>query len=84
MVDVTSSDMSLIFEQPNAEFDDATMTNEFGSDSASKPGGRDKIAGTTEVGVGKSTCGGPGEPRREEILLKPKVVLVRDVVGDEK
>lgn len=84
MVDVTSSDMSLLFESPGTVFDEAKMTNEFGSDSASKPGRRDKIAGTTEVGLGKSICGGPGEPRREEILLKPKVVLEKDVVGDGK
>ena len=84
MVDVTSSDMSLLYENPDTVFDDAKMTNEFGPDSASKPGRRDRIAGMTEVGVGKSICGGPGETRRPEILLKPKVVLEKDVVGDGK
>jgi len=82
MVDVTSSDMSLLYENPDTIFDDAKMTNEFGSDSASRPGMRERIAGTTEVGVKKRICGGPGETRRAEILLKPKVVLEKDVVGD--
>ena len=84
MVDVTSSDMSLLYENPDAEFDDAKMTNEFGSDSASKPGVRERIAGTTEVGVKKSICGEPSETRHIEILLKPKVVLEKDVAGDEE
>ena len=84
MVDVTSSDMSLIYENPEIVFDDAKMTNGFGPDSASKPGRRDRIAGTTEVGVRKSIWGGPGETGRAEVLLKPKVVLEKDVVGDGK
>jgi len=82
MVDVTSSDMSLLCKNPDTEFDDAKMTNEFGSDSAFKPGMRERIAGTTEVGVEKRIWGGAGEARRAEILLKPKVVLEKDVVGD--
>ena len=80
MVDVTSSNMSLLHENPGNEFDDTKMTNEFGSGSASRPGKRYRIAGTAEVGVMKSICGGPGA----EILLKPKVVLEKDVVGDGK
>ena len=36
MVDVTSSGMALLNEEPNTVFDDAKMTNEFGSNSASK------------------------------------------------
>ncbi|KAF9650930.1 hypothetical protein BDM02DRAFT_3184878, partial [Thelephora ganbajun] len=85
MVEVTSSDMTLLFEAPDTAFDDARMVNDFGSDSASGPatGRRDNVAGTTEVGVGKSTCGRPSETRRGEILLKTKVVLEKDVVGDE-
>ena len=82
MVDVTSSDMSLIFHYPDALFEDAKMANEFGADSAAKPGEKERIAGTTEVGVQKSVCKKPGEPRHVEILLKPKVVLEKDVVGD--
>ena len=78
-VDVTSSDMFLIFEAPGTIFDDARMTNEFGSDGAPAPERQDRIAGTTEVGVGKSVCGA-GKSRHKEILLKTKVVLEKDIV----
>ena len=84
MIDVMSSDVTLLFEAPNAVFNEARMANEFGSDSAFVPGGQDRIAGTTEVGVGKSMHGGPGGNRRVEILLRTKVVLEKDVVGDRK
>ena len=84
MVDITSSDMSLLFEVSDAVFDEAKMTNEFGADSVSAPGRQDRVAGTTEVGVAKSVHGGPGGNRRVEILLKTKVVLEKDVVGDGK
>ena len=80
MVEVTSSDMSLLFEATDTIFDDTKMTNDFGSSDGSTPGKQDKIVGTTEVGVGKSICDGVGKGRRMEILLKPKVVLERDVV----
>jgi len=83
-VEVTPSDMSLLFETPGTGFDDARMTKECGSDSACTPGRRDRIAGTTEVGVGKIVGGEPGESRREEILLKTKVVLEKDVVEDRE
>ncbi|KAF9649038.1 hypothetical protein BDM02DRAFT_3268970 [Thelephora ganbajun] len=85
MVEVTSSDMALLFEAPDTVFDDARMVNDFGSDSASASitERRDSVAGTMEVGVGKIICGGPGETRRREVLLKTKVVLEKDVVGDE-
>jgi len=80
MVEVTSSDMALLSETPGTLFDNARMTNEFGSDDTStSSGGQDRIAGTTEVGVGKSTSG-PGEHRSAEILLKTKVVLEKDVM----
>ena len=82
MVDITSCDMSLIFHYPDVLFEDAKMTNEFGADSAAKPGKQERIAGTTEMGVRKRVCKKPGEPRHVEILLKPKVVLEKDVVGD--
>ena len=84
MVDITSSNMALLFEVPDTTFDEARMTGEFESDIASKRGRRDRVAGTTEVGVEKIICGGPGETRRAEILLKPKVVLEKDVVGDRR
>ena len=84
MVDVTSSDMALLFATPDIAFDDARMIDEFGSDGGSKSEGQDRVAGTTEVGVEKSTCEKPGEARRTEILLKIKVVLEKDVIGDGK
>ena len=84
MVEVISSNMHLLVEAPDTVFDDARMTNEFESDGVSTPGGQDRVAGMTEVGVGKSVCGGPGEGRRVEVLLKTKVVLEKDVVGSRK
>ena len=80
MVEVTSSDLSLLFEAPNAVFDGARMTNEFGSDISSPLGSRNGIVGTTEVGVGKSTSGRAGKSRQMKVLLKAKVVLEKDVV----
>ena len=82
MVEVTSSNMSLLSETPGTVFDGARMINDLGSGSAPmiSAGGQDRIAGTTEVGVEKSMCGGPGEGRRAETLLKTKVVLEKDVV----
>ena len=85
MVDVISSDMFLLFEAPGTVFDGARMTDECKARDASKHGRRDyRIAGTIEVGVGNSVWGGPGETRRAKILLKPKVVLETDVVGNGK
>ena len=81
-VEVTSSDMALLFETSGAEFDEARMSNDYGSNDARTLGKRDRIAGTTEVGVGKRICGGPDESHREEILLKTKVVLEKDVLED--
>ena len=78
-MEVTSSDMSLLFEAPGTVFDDAKMTDDSGSGDVSVPGRHDKIAGTTEVGVEKSICRA-GESRRTEILLKTKVVLEKDVI----
>ena len=80
MVEVTSSDMFLLFEATDTIFDDTKMTNEFESSDGSTPGKRDKIVGTTEVGVGKSISDGAGKGRRTEILLRPKVVLEKDAV----
>lgn len=79
MVEVSSSDMYLRVGTPRALFDETRMANEFESDEASTPGRRDKVAGTTEVGVEKSVYVGRGKDRRTEILLKPKVVLEKDV-----
>jgi len=79
-----SSDMILLFEAPGAVFDDMRMTDEFGSDGTPTPEGQDKIAGTTEVGVLKSVCGGPGGSQRTRVQLKTKVVLEKDVTEDEE
>ena len=84
-VDITSSDMLLLFATRGTAFNDETMTNEYGSDGIPTPGKQDekgrryRIAGTTEVGVGKSICEGPGKSRRTVILLKVNVVLNTDV-----
>jgi len=83
MVDVASSDLSLLYGYPDTTFDEAKMINEFGSRSASKPGKEGKIVGTTEVGAEKRICG-QGKTGRAETLLRVKVVLEKDVVGDEK
>ena len=83
MVDVASSDMSLLYGYPDTVFDEAKMTNEFGSDSACEPGEEGKIVGTAEVGVKQIICG-RGKTGRAETLLKAKVVLEKDVVGDGK
>ena len=80
MVEVASSDLSLLYGYPDTMFDKAKMINEFGSDSACKPGKEGKIVGTTEVGVEKSTCG-QDKIRRAETLLKVKVVLKKDLGG---
>ena len=81
MVEITSSDMALLSEASGAKFDGARMTDEYGSDGGPTLGKRGRIAGTTEVGVGKSVSEGAGKGRREEILLKTKVVLEKDVIG---
>jgi len=83
MVDVASGGMSLLYGYPDTMFDKAKMANEFGSDSACKPGEEGRIVGTTEVGVEKGICG-EGEIRRAETLLKVRVVLEKDIVGDGK
>ena len=80
MVEVTSSDMVLLFEAPDTVFDDARMADEFESDDTTTSERQDRIAGTTEVGVGKSISEGAGKGPTE-ILLKTKVVLERDVVS---
>ena len=81
-VEVTSSDMTLLFEASGTKFDEARMFNVYGSNDARTLGSRNRIAGTTEVGVGKSVCGGPDESPRKEILLKIKVVLEKDILED--
>ena len=81
MVEVASSDLSLLYVYPNTAFDKAKMTDEFEPRSACEPGKEGKIVGTTAVGVEKSICE-QGKTGRAETLLKAKVVLEVDVVGD--
>ena len=80
MVEVASSDMSLLFEAEGTRFDEMRMSNEYGSDGEPTYRKRGGIAGTTEVGVGKRVSEGRGKGRRGGILLKTKVVLEEDVV----
>lgn len=75
MVDISSSDMCLLFENSCTTFDGTRMTKEYESDENS---GQDTVAGTTEVGVEKS-IGRRGEPPLTQVLLKTKVVLEKDL-----
>jgi hypothetical protein len=85
MKDVSSSDMSLLFETPGTAFDGARMVNEFEPNGApANPDQGDEVSGVTELGVGRSVRGGPGQTRRVDILLKTKVVLEKDVMGSGK
>ena len=82
MQDIRSSNMTLLFEVPGVVFDDARMVKDSWSEYAPAPGPGEegKIAGTTEMGVGKSVCGGPDESRPAVILLKTTVVLEKDII----
>ena len=80
MEEIESSNMSLLFEGPGVVFDDARMTDEFGYGDTHAHESENRVAGTTEVGLAKSVCGGPGESRFVEILSKTKVVLEKDIV----
>lgn len=81
MVDITSSDMCLLYEAPSTPFDDTRMTKECKPERASASKRPDKVVGTTEVGVGKSVAGKQDESRHTQILLKSTVVLEKDIVG---
>jgi hypothetical protein len=81
MIDITSSDTSLFFETPGTVFDDVRMARETAFDETFTPGGKDIVAGTTEVGVERSVGEGQGEDQRMEILLKAKVVWEKDLTG---
>ena len=83
-VEITSSNMSLLFETPGTVFNGARMTNDSGFTSGPTPEGLDRIVGTVEVGLGKTVCGRPDESQRAQILLKTKVVLEKDFVADER
>jgi hypothetical protein len=81
MVDIISSDTSLFFETPGTVFDDVRMAMEAEFDGTFTPGGKDVVAGTTEVGVERSVGEGQGEDQRTEILLKAKTVWEKDLTG---
>jgi len=78
MGEITSCDVSLVYEAPCVMFDDARMIREFKSNGSSTPRGQDRVAGTTEVGVEKRV-GTRGEGHRTQVLLKAKVVLEKDL-----
>ena len=83
MVEITSSDMRLLFEAPCTTFDEKEMSKECDKDSTLE-GQVMKVVGTTEVGVEKTVYekrdeGRPGEGRCTAVLLKAKVVLEKDV-----
>ena len=69
MVDVTSSDVSLLFEAPNAMFDGMGWLTSWGLMVSAFLGKQDSILGKTEVGLGKAYMRGPGEIRPPKILL---------------
>lgn len=87
IADILSGDMCLLFESPYTEFDGVSMTRVLDHDQGSIPADQNKLAGTTEVGLGKSVF----EAERgevgilAEVLLKAKVVLEWDLaylIGD--
>ena len=79
-VDVTSSDMHLLFETPGGAFDRSRMSNELRSNGVPNHKSNDKtVAATTGVGVGKKVSQG-----LTEVLLKAKVVLERDLRGPQE
>jgi hypothetical protein len=57
IVEVASDDVSLLFEAAGTTFDNARMNGGFGTDGTSTPRRRDRVAGTTEAGVGKAHMG---------------------------
>lgn len=81
MVDIASSDMYLFFGTPLTEFEETRMIREFEPKKGSTRGRREKVAGTTEVGVEKTMYGKKGEHPRTEVLLKAKVVLEGDLTN---
>jgi hypothetical protein len=79
-VDVTSSDMRLLFEASGSPFDHTRMANGFKSDGPPNHKRKDKtVAATTGVGLGKKVSQG-----HTEVLLKAKVVLERDLGGSQE
>ena len=82
MVDITPCDMFLLFGTPSTVFDERKMTEEF-EDGPPARHLRDKVAGTTEVGVWKTVGGRQDQGQRTEVLLKARVVLERDLIAVE-
>ena len=79
MADITSTDMYLLFEAAGTPFDDTRMSKEFWSNQLSTSRRRDKVAGTTGVGVARASCGERGEAQRMKYMSKAKVVLESDL-----
>ena len=79
MADITSADMYLLVEAARTPFTDTRMSKEFEFDECPTPDGRDRVAGTTGVGVAKTLCGARGEAQDMKYLLKAKVVLESDL-----
>lgn len=77
MVDVTSTDMYLYWEDPRVAFDNTRMAKELasGDPPPQRPG---EVAGTTELGVAKRVRRREGEGVCMEVLLKATVVLEGD------
>jgi hypothetical protein len=74
--------MYLLCDTPGNVFDGRRMNKEFESKKSS-PQAQNRVAGTTEVGVRKYMGKRKGESSGVEILLKPKVVLEKDLVDSE-
>lgn len=81
MVDILSCDMCLLIESPCTTFDEKWMTKEVESYESSRR--RDKVAGTTGVGVWKSVGARQSGGQRTKVLLKTRVILERDVTDLE-
>lgn len=78
MVDITSTDLCLLFEWPHADFDKRKMINVSDPDESLARRRQAKVAGTIAVGVRKSVGGRHGTTRHTVVLLKAKVVLERN------
>jgi hypothetical protein len=79
MVDITSSDMRILYDSPSTGFDHTRIADKCKSDGDSTPKGQDKVMVTAEVGVVKSV-GRRGQPSHAQVLLIAKVVLEKDLV----
>jgi len=74
---IASCDMSVYVVPPGATFDEERMANEFGEDGTEGRGERWIVAGTMETGLLQRSG------NVEKVLLRPKVILERDLVESE-